>query len=815
MDFRAKLPALSARYISATQRPRTSFAWIYAIRSLVVLILLIAGAGVGHAQCPPSSSGSGNTGDVLYNNGTSTGCNNSSVTIDSTGKNVTVPGTLTFLNSSSKNAYANLSFSNFAALKAFDPTSLGSNMVSATTAGYSAPGDGGGSTYDWVASPPSNIVTDTYFYVIKPTGATGVWVLRMDAGGLRPEQAGAKCDAAAAAAATPPTVPTDDSAAFNNITTVFTNAVPKVYSPRIALTPGHQCYLSNSSWTLPYGATVDGGYTPNQRGLNGYTSGFLLAPTAPLIMEYSSTIQNLIVYRYEQPFLKGPMKYSEVAAEIAKWGAEHGAQSSISVVSGYQGSGCQVGDVLVIGPENENASTGYGTEAVVQVTALTDDGMGGVKSFNILRSGAYYILPPPPTLAATVTARATLLGVNCTTLPQFTISFAGATPRSVGIVEKQDDSINNVMVIGFNVAVVATEQSASFHKLYFDDYNGVDVSGVGDSAFYSDSHGIAYWSAAVLPSVSQGAYSVVGYPVVGSGYTQGAMYQLMPNSPGTCSEPIKVTVNVNGSGNITSASLTDVGTCNNVTNPVPVQVPGGTGTQAQLTLQLVTSDFRPGVAYSFHDQCDGCAANNLSEHGWLTGTYLSNVWSMNIDNLGLECGSGYGSYGLLVQNASSGILSHVHVGGCQYPLKLDGAPKSEPNNTYPYIPPYAPSANRSTNIVIYGGETTCDGNSADGDKCPYLVHAGDSSSGMLFGFNLGSNNNLSYCTEGPASTYCPVLIEAPSDPAAFWTIRNLLGTASGPLINTPGQASSDYGSVSCSTINLSSFTVTNGFVTHC
>ncbi len=170
MDFRGKVPTLSARYISATQRPRTSFAWIYAIRSLVVFVLLIAGAGIGHAQCPPSSSGSGNTGDVLYNNGTSTGCNNSSVTIDSTGKNVTVPGTLTFLNSSNKNAYANLSFSNFAALKAFDPTSLGSNMVSATTAGYSAPGDGGGSTYDWVASPPSNIVTDIYFYVISRQG---------------------------------------------------------------------------------------------------------------------------------------------------------------------------------------------------------------------------------------------------------------------------------------------------------------------------------------------------------------------------------------------------------------------------------------------------------------------------------------------------------------------------------------------------------------------------------------------------------------------------------------------------------------------
>lgn len=184
------------------------------------------------------------------------------------------------------------------------------------------------------------------------------------------------------------------------------------------------------------------------------------------------------------------------------------------------------------------------------------------------------------------------------------------------------------------------------------------------------------------------------------------------------------------------------------------------------------------------------------------------------DNLGLECGSGVGSYGLLVQNASTGILSHVHVGGCQYPLELDGAPAAEPNNTYTFIPPYYPSANTSTNIVIFGGETTCDGNSTDDDKCPYLVHAGDSSSGMLFAFNLESNNNLSYCTEGPASTYCPLLIEPQSDSSAFWTIRNLLGTASAPYINTPAQVNSDTFSVTCGKLTSSARSI-NGFITHC
>jgi hypothetical protein len=499
------------------------------------------------------------------------------------------------------------------------------------------------------------------------------------------------------------------------------------------------------------------------------------------------------------------MTYTQVATEVAQWGTENGALSSsnISVATAQPGAGCMAGDVLIL-----DYGSGSGTKAVVEVTTVS--GSGAVTAFSLLRPGAYLTFP-----SGTVGSTAPLAGVHCMTLPQFTVNSMGATQRSAGIVERQDDSVNNVMVIGFNVAVVVLEQSASFHKLYFDDYNGVDVSGVGDSAFYSDSHGIDYWSAVVPSNVSQGAYSVVGIPVPGSNYTAGT-YTVTP-AMGSCSTmpalPIKVSVGVTG-GAVTSATVVAVGSCSGLSNPVTLPTPSGGGTQAQLTLQLVGSDFRPGIAYSFHDQCDGCAANNLSEHGWLTGTYLSNVWSMNIDNLGLECGSGFGSYGLLVQNASSGILSHVHVGGCQFPLELDGAPKSEPNNTYTFIPPYYPSANTSTNIVIFGGETTCDGNSTDDDKCPYLVHAGDSSSGMLFAFNLESNNNLSYCTEGPGSTYCPVLIEPQSDSNAFWTIRNLLGAASAPYINTPAQVNSDTFSVTCGTLT-SSAKVTNGFVTHC
>jgi len=61
---------------------------------------------------------------------------------------------------------------------------------------------------------------------------------------------------------------------------------------------------------------------------------------------------------------------------------------------------------------------------------------------------------------------------------------------------------------------------------------------------------------------------------------------------------------------------------------------------------------------------------------------------------------------------------------------------------------------------------------------------------------------------------CPVLIEPQSDSSAFWTIRNLLGTASAPYINTPAQVNSDTFSVTCGTLT-SSAKVTNGFVTHC
>ncbi|HEY3849225.1 MAG TPA: hypothetical protein VGL95_19155 [Acetobacteraceae bacterium] len=627
-----------------------------------------------------------------------------------------------FTDGASHSATVDLAFPSYAAFVAFNPTALGGTMVSASTAGYSTPGDGGSSTYDWnatsTASPDAATKGSAYasngIFVVQPTGvATGRWILRMPGGIIHPEQAGAKCDGV-----------TNDVNPLGNLTAAVNASTSLAYNGVIIrLNPNKFCLFSVSSWQVPNGATAEGNQQAITQSIpansfSPYTSGFIHPANVALNLGTGSKLKNVAVLRQNLPT---PTNFQTAMAApngVMQWFAENGNLTNVAVNGGSSGAGCQVGDILQV-------PAPIGDFAWVQVATVTG---GAANTVTVLDPGAFQTYPASP-----VTTRNPVNGLasHCTSFPQLT--FTAGTPLSVGVLGIGVSYMEDVTITGFNTPLYATALTA--RNVQFDGANGVNIAVNGTNGSYFNFTGGELWSAqaagsygvaqpwptsnlnnpvatggtlnqvgdvltvsggtcSVQPqitvtSVSGGAitgYTLSTYGVcttaptapatvsnawggtpatvnllwpIATGGTLNQQDDLLTVSGGTCSVQPQITVTSVSGGAITAYKVTTYGACTAApANPATVSNAWG-GTPATVNLLWAGYDYRPGIAYNVHNNCSGCTFWNLQSHGWSTGLAISNTGFTQFFGLTLETS---GFVGLPIP--PMGISSGVRVQNC-------------------------------------------------------------------------------------------------------------------------------------------------------
>jgi hypothetical protein len=634
-------------------------------------------------------------------------------------------------------AGATLTFTNFAALKAFNATAIGTERVTATTTGYTTAGDGGASIYDWNAS--STMKPDNIFFVKPDRVPTGRWVLRLPGGSLHPEQAGARCDGK-----------TDDAAALNTLSSAINNVAETVDNGvPISLNPNRLCLISSASWHTPNGSTVSGTINPidNAQGsFDPFRSGIVHPPSVIVVVSQGGKLKDMVILRQNLPM--NPRTFQTVMEQVMTWNGENGAIQDVTPQGGGSGAGCSIGDKMrVMG--------GRGNPAWVQVADI--GGGGSVTSFTVLDPGAYTTFPDSPALLGAAVGGPTDI-YSCTTLPS--IAFTPGTPRSVGVEMHGSTALENVFVAGFNVGIASISGGTRMDHVAYDNANGIDITNNGGGGTYRDLAGGELWSSSVQSRF--GIQSILAIVVGGSRNQVG---DVLTVEGGTCTLPPQITVDRVSEGKVAAAHISTYGDCSPAVpdhNPVELSNLHG-GTVATADLLWATTDFRPGTAVYAHDKCDGCMFSDVGSHGWLIAFDVSNVAFFDVFNFVLE--PAYFRFspppprmsmvGLRTRNCVQATFFGLHAGGFSA-----GAQLGQTNGGHATLPGYACGSVKEDFDVNVGISLSGGSIGSSNPKSSYAIDIGPYSRGMISDIQINT-----------AGLMAPVNVQAN---VYGWVIRDMM-----------------------------------------
>ena len=206
---------------------------------------------------------------------------------------------------------------------------------------------------------------------------------------------------------------------------------------------------------------------------------------------------------------------------------------------------------------------------------------------------------------------------------------------------------------------------------------------------------------------------------------------------------------VDAHGGILGAHVGIYGDCTSPAKANPESLPNlHGGAPARLDLLWASYDYRPGIAYNIHDQCDGCMLSDVASHGWNTGIRLSNVWAVNINNAVLETANlspgpkppPVTTYGLLAENCVMANIVRLHVGGFATGAALYGT-----SGPHAADPGYSCSPNEQAGnmgITLVGGEI------GSPTRMEYGIDIGPYSRGVVYGVSI-NNGGKAAVNVGP------------------------------------------------------------------
>jgi len=149
---------------------------------------------------------------------------------------------------------------------------------------------------------------------------------------------------------------------------------------------------------------------------------------------------------------------------------------------------------------------------------------------------------------------------------------------------------------------------------------------------------------------------------------------------------------------------------------------------------------RPGIAYDFHDQCDGLRCVDCSAIGFATGFRLSNVWAVTLDAPNAEPAgqpSTATTRGILAENSvSHTTILNPLIDGFTYKLDFQHRPLGQ----FPHTGPEGrtgPGQYGTASITVIGG--SLQGNDSDpvGHRA---VRLGRGSAGTILAVNIAGFN---------------------------------------------------------------------------
>jgi hypothetical protein len=145
---------------------------------------------------------------------------------------------------------------------------------------------------------------------------------------------------------------------------------------------------------------------------------------------------------------------------------------------------------------------------------------------------------------------------------------------------------------------------------------------------------------------------------------------------------------------------------------------------------------RPGVAFDFHDRCDGLRCDDCSAIGWATQFRLSNVWSVTLFNPNGEPArqpADRMTRGILTENSVSHcVVINPLIDGNTYKLDFQHAPVA---HVHPTGPGGKPGGGQygTASITVIGGSLQGNPNDPRGHRA---IRLGPYSSGVVIGVNL-------------------------------------------------------------------------------
>jgi hypothetical protein len=152
---------------------------------------------------------------------------------------------------------------------------------------------------------------------------------------------------------------------------------------------------------------------------------------------------------------------------------------------------------------------------------------------------------------------------------------------------------------------------------------------------------------------------------------------------------------------------------------------------------------RPGIAYDFHDQCDGLRCVDCSAGGYATGFRLSNVWAVTLDAPNAEPAgqpSSVTTHGILAENSvSHTTILNPLIDGFTYKLDFQHRPFSQFVHTGPEGRA-GPGQYGTASITVIGGSLQGNDRDPPGHRA---IRLGRGSAGTVIAVNIAGFSRAS------------------------------------------------------------------------